>query len=158
LEAEQVQWLLLSCNRSTALGSRDFAILMLLCRLGLRSCEVAGLRLDDIDWRAGELTIRGEGSRTEQLPLPLRCRRGAGLVLAPSSSERLPDVVLEGARARWPMSGAAIGGVVHDACVRAGIPPVGPHRLRHIAATGILRQLAFASPGRERIFPRLVRG
>ena len=70
LKAADVERLLGSCDTSTALGRRDLAILTLLARLGLRSFEVAGLSLDDIDWRAGELTIRGKGSVSERLPLP----------------------------------------------------------------------------------------
>ncbi|MGH7733853.1 MAG: tyrosine-type recombinase/integrase, partial [Gemmatimonadales bacterium] len=66
-----VQALLASCNRRTTYGRRDFAVLMLLSRLGLRAGEVAGLGLDDIDWRAGELIIRGKGSKLERLPLPV---------------------------------------------------------------------------------------
>jgi integrase/recombinase XerD len=68
LEADHVERLLASCDRSTVLGRRDFAVLTLLWRLGLRSFEVAALSLDDIDWRAGELTIRGKGSTIERLP------------------------------------------------------------------------------------------
>ncbi len=70
LETEQVARLLESCDRATVDGRRDLAILSLLARLGLRCCEVSGLCLDDIDWRAGEVTIRGKGSTTERLPLP----------------------------------------------------------------------------------------
>ncbi len=62
--------LLESCDRATTLGCRDSAILMLLARLGLRCGEVAGLALDDLDWRAGELVVRGKRSRTDRLPLP----------------------------------------------------------------------------------------
>ena len=62
--------LLKSCDRRTTYGRRDFAVLMLLVRLGLRSGEVASLRLEDIDWRAGELLIRGKGPKLERLPLP----------------------------------------------------------------------------------------
>ena len=69
LEAEQVQRLLASCDRSTVVGRRDLAILLLLARLGLRACEVARLRLDDIDWRAGEVTIRGKGSIDRAAPV-----------------------------------------------------------------------------------------
>ena len=65
-----MQRLLESCDSSTVVGRRDLAILTLLARLGLRACEVARLRLDDIDWRAGEVTIRGKGSTIERLPLP----------------------------------------------------------------------------------------
>jgi len=70
LEPDQVARLLSTCDRSTPLGRRDFAILTLLARLGLRAGEVARLSLDDIAWRAGELTIRGKGSTIERLPLP----------------------------------------------------------------------------------------
>ncbi len=70
LEAEQVQRLLASCDQVDGGRPRDLAILLLLARLGLRACEVARLRLDDIDWRAGEVTIRGKGSSIERLPLP----------------------------------------------------------------------------------------
>ena len=70
LEPGQVAALLASCDQDTATGRRDFAMLTLLARLGLRAGEVAGLSLDDIGWRAGEITVRGKGSRAERLPLP----------------------------------------------------------------------------------------
>jgi integrase/recombinase XerD len=66
LPAEHVARLLTSCDRSTAVGRRDFAILLMLSRLGMRACEVAKLRLSDIDWRAGELIVRGKGDRHER--------------------------------------------------------------------------------------------
>ena len=62
--------LLASCDRRRGVGRRDHTILMLLARLGLRAGEVAALTLDDIDWRHGEVTIRGKGSHHERLPLP----------------------------------------------------------------------------------------
>ena len=61
---------LCSCDRRQALGRRDYAIIITLLRLGLRRSELAGLRLDDIDWRAGELVVRGKGAREDRLPLP----------------------------------------------------------------------------------------
>ena len=70
LDPNTVKALLSSCDRRTTYGRRDFAVLMLLVRLGLRSGEVASLRLEDVDWRAGELLIRGKGSKLERLPLP----------------------------------------------------------------------------------------
>ena len=82
LEAEQVARLLLSCEQATAVGRRDLAILLLLARLGLRAGEVARLCLDDIDWRAGEVTIRGKGSTSERLPLPHEV--GEALVVVPA--------------------------------------------------------------------------
>ena len=70
LEPGQVVALLASCDLGTAAGRRDFAMLTLMTRLGLRAGEVAGLALEDIGWRAGETTVRGKGNRAERLPLP----------------------------------------------------------------------------------------
>jgi site-specific recombinase XerD len=70
LDSEQVDRLLACCDTSTVAGRRDLAILLLLVRLGMRRGEVASLQLDDIDWRAGELLVRGKGPRVERLPLP----------------------------------------------------------------------------------------
>jgi integrase len=70
LSAEDVQALLEACDRSTPTGVRDFAMVTLLARLGLRSAEVAGLELNDVDWRRGELAIRGKARRRDRLPLP----------------------------------------------------------------------------------------
>jgi integrase/recombinase XerD len=148
LEPEQVQRLLESCDRSAALGSRDFAILMLLSRLGLRAGEVAGLRLEDIDWRAGELVARGKGARTERLPLPhdvgeaLVSHLRAGRDRASSR-----EVFLRAVAPRGPLSSGGVCSVVHAACDRAGMARVGAHRLRHTVATELLR----AGAGLEQI-------
>ncbi len=77
LEPGQLRRLLAGCDRRTGTGRRDYAILLLLSRLGLRAGEVARLGLDDIDWRQGELTICGKGNRAERLPLP--CDVGAAI-------------------------------------------------------------------------------
>ena len=72
---DHVAALLASCDRRSAGGRRDYAILMLLSRPGLRAGEVAAIEMDDVGWRAGELLVRGKGSRRERLPLPAgRCR------------------------------------------------------------------------------------
>src|SRR2546429_7601133 len=70
LSAAETGRLLVGCGRETAAGLRDYAVLSLLARLGLRGAEAAGLRLGDIDWRAGEIAVTGKGSRTARLPLP----------------------------------------------------------------------------------------
>jgi integrase/recombinase XerD len=70
LEPEQLRRLLASCDRRRRVSRRDYAILLLLSRLGLRAGEVAALGLDDLDWRSGELVIRGKANRSERLPLP----------------------------------------------------------------------------------------
>jgi site-specific recombinase XerD len=70
LQRHQVRQVLRVCDRRTSHGRRDYAILLLLARLGLRACEIVGLTLDDINWRTGEITIQGKGNRTSRLPLP----------------------------------------------------------------------------------------
>ncbi len=140
LEAEQVQRLLESCDRSTAIGRRDFAIVMLLSRLGLRSCEVAALRLEDIDWRAGELTVRGKGSRTERLPLAHDVGEAlASYLRAGRGRTSCREVFLRAVAPHGAISPAGVRSVVHGACDRAGMARVGAHRLRHTLATELLR-------------------
>jgi site-specific recombinase XerD len=75
LEPEQVRQILKSCDRSTACGRRDYAVLQLLARLGLRSGEIATLCLEDIDWRNGDILIRGKSAREERLPMPAEVGR-----------------------------------------------------------------------------------
>ena len=70
LPPEQVERLLACCDRSTPSGKRDYAILLLLARLGLRGGEVLAMTLDDLDWECGEIVVRGKGQRLERLPLP----------------------------------------------------------------------------------------
>ena len=84
LDGETLARLLASCDRRTRVGRRDFAVMTLLSRLGLRAGEVAALQLADIDWRAGELLVRGKGNRHERLPLP----RGRRAPMAPSALSR----------------------------------------------------------------------
>jgi len=139
LEPAAVAKLLASCDRRRTVGRRDYAIVLALVRLGLRAGEVAAIRLEDLDWRRGEIVVHGKRGRDDVLPLP--CDVGEALVSylrhRPVSESRA--LFLKVIAPAGPLSGHAIGGVVHDACVRAGIPPVGPHRLRHTAATGMLR-------------------
>lgn len=140
LDAQRVALLVASCDRSTATGRRDYAILQLLARLGLRAGEVAGLDLDDVSWRRGELLIRGKARRQEHLPLPI----DVGEAVCDYLSHGRPRAACRRLflRARAPTGGltvAAIECIVRLACVRVGLPPVGPHRLRHTAATEMLR-------------------
>lgn len=141
LPVGDVELLLESCDRATTLGRRDFAILMLLVRLGLRGGEVAGLRLDDLDWRAGEIVIRGKRSRIDRLPLPadvgqavadyLRCGRPHGFDRTVFLRVKAPLVGL---------SGDGVSEGVVRACRQAGIAPVRAHRLRHTIATELLHR------------------
>jgi integrase/recombinase XerD len=140
LSPADVAALLKSCDRRTTFGRRDFAVLTLLVRLGLRAGEVAGLRLDDIDWRAGELIVRGKGSKHERLPLPADVgealvgwlRRGR-----PSCAAR--EVFTRVRAPHRPLSPGGVSAIVRAACRRAGVAEVHAHRLRHTTATELLR-------------------
>lgn len=141
LEPQHVAALLASCDRRRVGGRRDYAILKLLVRLGLRAGEVASLELGDVDWRRGEILVRGKGDRHERLPLPpdvgealtdyllcvrrpdRQCRRVFASVIAPIG----------------PLTRFGVKDVVYHACERAKLPRIGPHRLRHTAASQMLR-------------------
>lgn len=127
--------LLGSCDRRRALGRRDYAIIILLLRLGLRRGEVASLRLDDIDWRAGELVIRGKGSRRDRLPLPTDVGEAIAAYLRrgrPKSGRR--EVFLRSKAPYVPIASGTVASTVRRACRRAGLAEFGSHRLRHTAA------------------------
>jgi integrase/recombinase XerD len=135
-----VSRLLASCDRRTRTGRRDFAVLIVLARLGLRAGEVAAIELQDIDWVAGELLVRGKGGREERLPLPV----DVGEALASYVQRSRPRVGCEKLflRVNAPtgeLSGDGVSKIVHAACRRCGLPEVGAHRLRHTAATETLR-------------------
>lgn len=140
IEPAQARALLSSCDRRTAQGRRDHAMLVVLLGLGLRAGEVARLRLDDLDWRAGELIIRGKGARLDRLPMPTQVgdaitdylRRGR-----PRSDRR--EVFLRARAPFGPIATGTVGSTVRRACRRAGIAEVGPHRLRHTLACEMVR-------------------
>jgi integrase/recombinase XerD len=126
--------------RLTATDRRDYAILLLLARLGLRRGEVASLGLDDIDWRAGELTVVGKGDRAERLPLPTEPGEAIAAWLVEGRPECQTRSVFTTLRPPGrPLSSGAIGHVVARACRDAGLDRIGAHRLRHTLATGMLR-------------------
>jgi integrase/recombinase XerD len=146
---DQVRRLLVSVDRRTALGRRDYAILLLLARLGLRSGEVASLELDDIDWNAAQLTVRGKSGQRSELPLPADVGRAIVEYLKrgrPDSASR--RVFL---RIKAPMRGfrgsSGVGSIVRHCLQRAGIdaPTFGGHQFRHGLATEMLRQGASLS-------------
>jgi integrase len=116
-------------------------MITLLARLGLRSIEVARLELRDVDWRCGELLIRGKAARRDRLPLPvdvgealvdcLRDRPGGTALRQVFLTQRAPLAAIRA---------DLVGDVVERACRRAEVGPVGPHRLRHALARELLRQ------------------
>jgi site-specific recombinase XerD len=137
---EAVQRLLDCCDRTTPIGIRDFAMIMLLARLGLRSIEVARLELADVDWRAGEIVVRGKAKRHDRLPLPTEVGEAlVGYLCDVRGLGEDPHLFLTCRAPREPIRGALVGDVVKRACRRAGLPRVGPHRLRHALAADLLR-------------------
>lgn len=141
LDPLQVRRLLGACDRRTSTGRRDVALLTLLVRMGLRAGEAARLNLEDINWRSGELVVRGKGNRIDRLPLPA----DVGEVLARYLRRGRPRTALDRGvfvRMKAPRRALASSGVsrvVADAGRRAGLGVLGAHRLRHTAATALLR-------------------
>jgi len=142
LEAEQVEKILRCCDRRRKTGKRDYAILLLLARLGLRAGEVAYLTLDDINWQAGELLIRGKGARVDRLPL----LQDVGQALVDYLQKGRPvcssrRVFIQKHAPHEGFAGpASIDNVVRAGLVRAQIHSrhQGAHVLRHSLATRLL--------------------
>jgi integrase/recombinase XerD len=127
--------LLSSCDRRRAIGRRDYAVIVLLLRLGLRAGEVAALTLDDIDWRAGEIVIHGKGGREDRLPLPVEVGEAiAGYLQRGRPTTTRREVFVSAIAPIGALGRGAMSSIVRRACVRAGVPPVGAHRLRHTLA------------------------
>jgi len=143
MPAEDVERLLQTSNRDGPQGRRDYAILLLLARLGLRAQEIASLRLEDVDWDAGELAIHGKGGGVERLPLPWEVGEALSRYLRavrPACSTRQVFVCLRAPR-RGFRNGNAVGTIVCRALARADLHPShrGAHLLRHSLATRLLR-------------------
>jgi site-specific recombinase XerD len=144
LPAEQIQRVLNCCDRNTAIGKRNYAILLLLARLGLRAGEVVTLTLDDIDWEAGLITVQGKGKRAAQMPLPVE----AGAAIADYLRQARPDCSSRRVfiRQNAPLVGfansVAICSLVDRALERAGVESAyrGSHLFRHSLATEMLKQ------------------
>lgn len=140
---EEVGRMLQACNRRTATGRRDYAILLLLARLGLRAGEVVALELDDVNWRAGDIVVRGKGLCHDRMPLPVEVGEALTSYLLrdrPACQTRRVFV-----RMRAPRSGfdshSAVTSIVRRALLRAHLHPAlkGAHLLRHSLATSLLR-------------------
>jgi integrase/recombinase XerD len=138
LEPAAVAKLLASCDRRRTVGRRDYAILLLLARLGLRAGEVAALALDDVDWRGGEILIRGKGGREDRLPLPSDVGDALVSYLRRRPGGQSRALFLRVVAPAGAIQSSAVSSVVRCACTRVGLPSVGPHQLRHTAATGML--------------------
>jgi site-specific recombinase XerD len=140
LSQAEIGRLLAGCDRETAVGLRDYAVLSLLARLGLRGAEAAGLQLGDIDWRAGEIAVTGKGSRVERLPLPVPAGEALAAWLTggrPRCGSRAVFVTVR--RPYRQLTPEAVRAVMGRACDRAGLERRGSHRFRHALATEMLR-------------------
>lgn len=144
LNPDEVETILEACDRTTSVGRRDYSILLLIARLGLRGGEVITLTLDDINWRTAELTVRGKGQFCDCLPLPYEIGKSLALYLRddrPICSSR--RIFL---RMRAPLRGfrdsTAVSTIVRRAVQRSGLntPSKGAHLLRHSLATNMLRR------------------
>jgi site-specific recombinase XerD len=140
IDAASVTALVDSCDRRTVKGRRDVAVLLLMSRLGLRVGEVATLALADVDWRGGQILVRGKANRIGQLPLPV----DVGQALADYVQHGRPHADHRELFLRIPaphrgLTTAALKAIVHAACARAGLPALGAHRLRHTVASELLR-------------------
>jgi integrase/recombinase XerD len=141
---DQTQKLLASIDRHSAVGRRDYAILLLLARLGLRSGEVASLELDDVDWSAGHLSVRGKGGRRTEMPLPAEVGAAIAAYLRqgrPHSPSRRIFLRIK-APIRGFQGASGVGSIVRHRLKRARItaPTYGAHQFRHGLASQMLRQ------------------
>jgi site-specific recombinase XerD len=133
-----VEALLASCDRSMLDGARDHAMLLLLARLGLRSIEIARLQVEDLDWRAGDLLVRGKARRDDRLPILDDVGVALAEYLALRGRHDSRHVFLTLRAPTRPIRADLVGDVVQRHCRQAGVPHVGPHRLRHTLATRML--------------------
>jgi site-specific recombinase XerD len=143
LTPQEVKRVLEACDRHTAVGCRDYAILLLLARLGLRAGEVVGLQLEDINWRAGEILVRGKGLLHDRMPLPPDVGQAVASYLRrgrPACRTRRVFICTKAPR-RGFAHPSTLSTIVRRALARADLhPPLqGAHLLRHSLATSMLR-------------------
>ncbi len=143
LSTDDVELVLAACNGTRAIDVRDKAILLLLARLGLRACEVAQLKLEDIDWFKGVFTVIGKSRREARLPLPQDVGDAVLNYLEQSRPPVNSNYIFISVVAPWEsITSNVVRHAAARAFQRAGVKAAsyGPHILRHSAATGLLRQ------------------
>lgn len=149
ISAEHARCVINSCDTNTVVGLRDRAILLLLARLGLRCAEIKTLHLDDVDWDAGHLRIRGKNGREILMPVPVDVGEAIAAYLLRGRPECIDRHLF--LRVRAPISGLgsadSVGYIVSNALDRAGIdtPHRGGHQFRHALAVHMLQQGASLS-------------
>ncbi len=144
LKPDQLQSLLEISDRTTPVGRRDYSIILLIARLGLRAGEVVALELDDINWRTAELTIRGKGLYRDCLPLPQEVGNALAIYLQndrPTCPTRRVFIRMK-APCRGFKDSTTVSTIVSRAVQRCGLntPNKGAHLLRYTLATEMLRQ------------------
>ena len=149
ITAEEVIRVLGSCDRHTATGRRDYALLLLLARLGLRAGEIVAMQLEDIDWRSGEILVRGKGLLYDRMPLPVDVGQALAVYLRHDrlSSKTRRVFVCSKAPQRGFSGPSTVSTIVRRALDRAGLHPgfKGAHLLRHSLATSMIRSGASMS-------------
>ena len=139
LAPAEIEAIRAACDRSKPVGRRDLAVIGLLHRLGLRVAEAAALRLEDIDWFDGSVTVRGKGNRSDRLPLPVDVGDAVVDYLRSGRPDTSARTVFVRARAPYTaLHSTSISCIVARAAQRAGLGTVHGHRLRHSTATDTL--------------------
>jgi len=139
ISAADAAALLRSCDRRRGVGRRDYAILLVLLRLGLRASEAAGLSLDDIDWRTGQIVVHGKAHRQDRVPLPVEVGEAiAGYLRRGRPRSPYREVFLRAVAPIGPLERGGVSWIVRRACHRARIAEVGAHRLRHTLACDLV--------------------
>jgi integrase/recombinase XerD len=145
LPPEDVERLIASCDRASAVDRRDRTILLLLARLGLRAGDIVHLRLSDIDWKGASIQVSGKGRRHTRLPLTQEVGQAIAAYLKKGRPRTNADTVF--VRSRAPIrafgSSCAVTDIVDKAFRRSGVVRPGrggAHLLRHALATSMLRQ------------------
>ena len=141
---DQVEALLAAVRANPKHGRRDFAMALLLARLGLRAAEVIAIQLDDIDWRAGELLVRGKGQRHDRLPIPPDVGEALAAYIRHDRVSASRAVFVTQRAPHGPFKdGQMVNAILKEAFTAAGVTPpspyVGSHVLRHSLATNLVR-------------------
>jgi site-specific recombinase XerD len=145
LSPDEVEAVVASVRSNPRRGARDYAMLLLMARLGLRAPEIIAIQLDDIDWRTGELMVRGKGQQHDRLPIPpdvgeaiseyLREDRSSAITRALFVTHRAPNRPFKDSQ--------VINTILKEAFAATGVKPptpyVGSHVLRHSLATNMVR-------------------
>jgi integrase/recombinase XerD len=150
LSPEQVATVLAAVRANAQFGRRNYAMIILLARLGLRAPEVIAVRLDDIDWRAGELLVRGKGLNHDRVPIPSDVGEALADYIRHDRVTTSRALFVSAHAPHGPFKdGTVLNTILKEAFARTGVAPpcryVGSHVLRHSLATNLVRQGASLS-------------